>query len=355
MMVGYPFRFILDNLRRGINCSSAPFLVNYSLTLRCNLNCKYCGVSRLKNNYSEEELTYGDISVFLNDGILKKLDVVVITGGEPFLKEDLSDILLEFKRKTPARIFHITTNGFLTDRIIDTIRFLKSKGLAIDIKVSLDDLGEKHDSLRGKPGCFKKAVDTLEGLRSFFGKREIFIGINQTIFQDNYRSIPEVKKIARDLDVSYLGFLGLKQRALYSNSGENDYELVDLSQEAKEFIKSELIKKLPGKSNAINFSETMEQLIIRHYLKVQFNLLYDNVVSRHRCMNLFTHFRLNPNGDIITCSYDTEPLGNIKEESYSRILEKQITKAKLVAIKNCGRCCLGCEVTPSWVSSLCFS
>ncbi|MHB8155109.1 MAG: radical SAM protein [Candidatus Omnitrophota bacterium] len=353
-MVNYPLRFIADNLRRSLNIASAPFLVNYSLTLRCNLNCKYCGVSELKHNYAQEELTSSEISTFLDDRELKKLDVIVITGGEPFLKEDFTQILLEFKKKTSARIFHITTNGFLTERIIESVRFLKSKGLLIDIKVSIDDIDEKHDRLRGKVGSFRNAITSLEKLRGIFKKKEIFIGINQTIYQDNYQSITEVKKIAKSLNVAYLGFVGLKQRALYSNTQASDYSLVDLSQAARQFVRAELARGYPGITKIKSFSELIENAVIWHYTKVQCNLLYNNQSERgrRRCMNLFSHFRLNPNGDILTCSYDIEPLGNIRKESYSRILKKQRTKTKLSQVKSCGKCWLGCEVTPSWVSSL---
>ena len=355
-MLNYPLRFISDNLRRSLNIASAPFLVNYSLTLRCNLNCKYCGVSQLENNYAQEELTASEISTFLDDRELKKLDVIVITGGEPFLKEDFTQILLEFKKKTSARIFHITTNGFLPERIIESVRFLKSKGLLINIKVSIDDIDEKHDRLRGKVGSFRNAITSLEKLRGIFNKKEIFIGINQTIYQDNYQSILEVKKIAKNLNVAYLGFVGLKQRALYANSQESNYSLVDLSQAARQFVRAELVRGYPGITKIKSFSELIENAVIQHYSKVQCNLLYNDQAERkrRRCMNLFSHFRLNPNGDILTCSYDIEPLGNIREENYSRILKKQRVKTKLSQVKSCGKCWLGCEVTPSWVSSLCL-
>ncbi|MDD5560777.1 MAG: radical SAM protein [Candidatus Omnitrophica bacterium] len=356
MMIQYPARFLLDNLRRVLNIPSAPFLVNYSLTFRCNLDCKYCGVSRLKDNYAKEELTSLEISGFLEDKKLSKLEAIIISGGEPFLKDDFEQILLEFKKKTNARLFHITTNGFLTDRIRDTLRFLKSKGLRFDIKVSIDDIDEKHDKLRGRGGSFRKAVDTLQKLRSVFKKEDIFIGVNQTIYEDNYQSIPEVKKIAHDFNAAYFGFVGLKQRALYSNNGRNDYSLVDLSQEAKEFVSEQLIKEdYPGKVKWNNSSAWIEKITINHYLRGQLNLLYNKNKMYHRCMNLFSHFRLNPNGDIVTCSYDTEALGNIRVESYSEILKKQKTKEKISKVKNCGACWLGCEITPSWVSSLCLA
>jgi len=350
-MIQYPVRFCLDNLRRAINIPSKPFLINYSLTFRCDFKCKHCGVWSLENNYAQEELSASEVSRFLDDKSLKKLAVIVITGGEPFLKEDLVEILLEFKKKTIARIFHITTNGFLTEKIIESVFFLKSRGVNLDLKISIDDIGLRHDELRGKDESFQKAVNTITRLRSAFGKKDLFIGINQTIYEENYKSIPKVKKLACELGVVYFGFIGLKQRALYSNIGESDFGLTDLSNEAKVFISEELTKDYSKKILLNNFSETMERVVIKHYIKGQLKLLNDEMF-KHRCMNLFSHFRLNPNGDILTCSYDIDSLGNIKQECYSSILKKRKTITRLNKIKNCGKCWLGCEVTPSRVASL---
>ena len=350
-MIRYPLRFCLDNLRRAINIPSKPFLINYSLTFRCGFKCKHCGVWGLENDYAQEELRASEVSRFLGDKSLKQLGVIVITGGEPFLKDDFVEILLEFKQKTAARIFHITTNGFLTEKIIESVRFLKSRGVNLDLKISIDDIGLRHDELRDKEDSFKKAVNTITKLRSAFGKKDLFIGINQTIYEENYKSIPLVKKLACELEVAYFGFIGLKRRALYSNKKESDFGLTNLSNSAKLFISEELVNGYSGRMSLNNFSEIMESIVIKHYIKGQLDLL-NNKMLRHRCMNLFSHFRLNPNGDILTCSYDTDVLGNLRQESYSSILKKPKSLAKLNKVKNCGKCWLGCEVTPSRAASL---
>lgn len=352
MLAFYPFRFLLSNINRCFNVPSDPFLINYSVTFRCNLDCKYCGVSKMKKDSAGKELTYKDISIFLKDNKLKKLDAIVISGGEPFLKEDLIEILLEFKKNISPRIFHITTNGYLTDKITGSMEFLKKKGLNIDLKVSIDDIAHKHDLLRGRENSFKNAVATIDKLRNMFTRRQLFIGINQTIFEDNYKSIPGVKKLAKNLNVSYRGFVGFKKRPLYSDSIDTDYALVDLSNEAKECIRHELKNsyiRIRGLSSYLGF---MDEVIIEHYIKGQINMLNNTNMNKHKCMNIFTHFRLNPNGDIITCSYDLDILGNIKENSYASILRKEIVAKKIKKIKECGKCWLGCEVSPNWVSSL---
>lgn len=352
MLITYPLRFLRSNVRRSFNVQSQPFLLNYSITLRCNLDCKYCGVSRLKNNYAAQELDKDDISFFLRDKALKRLRVIVISGGEPFLKEDFNDILLEFQKKVSPEVFHITTNGFLTERIVDSVRFLKKGGLNLEIKVSIDDIKGGQDYLRNKRGSFDKAVETIQKLRSNFRAKELTIGINQTLFEENYKSIREVRKLAESLAVCYIGFVGLKERPLYTGIKGSSYGLVDLSSGAKKQITDEL-KSVYGRwSYFRNNSRFTEEVIIKHYIRGQIKMIEGKLLKPHKCMSLFTHFRLNPNGDIIACSYDLDILGNIRRESYSSIMRKPQVKEKLREIKSCGKCWLGCEVSPSWVSSL---
>jgi MoaA/NifB/PqqE/SkfB family radical SAM enzyme len=197
------------------------------------------------------------------------------------------------------------------------------------------------------------AIRTMDRLRSLIRNKGMFLGINQTVYADNFKSIPEVKKIAAEFGAEYLGFVGLKNRPLFSDSGDCDFSLVDLDREARDFVVEELGNCRRKHVFSGGLSNCLETLIIGHYVRGQLDLLRNRLI-RHRCMNLFTHFRLNPNGDIMTCSYDTEVLGNIRLDSYSGIMAKQTTKKKLRKVKSCGKCWLGCEVSPSWVSSLCL-
>jgi MoaA/NifB/PqqE/SkfB family radical SAM enzyme len=327
--------------------------LNYSITFRCNLDCKYCGVSRLKDNLASEELGPKEVTAFLRDKKLKKLRVIVISGGEPFLKDDLDEILLAFKKNSSSRIFHITTNGFLTERIVESLKFLKKNGLKVNIKISIDDIGEKHDILRNRKGSFERAVNTIQRLRERFSARELLIGINHTLFEENYNSIPEVRRLAEGLGVIYRGFVGLKERPLYSAALKKDYGLVDLSPRARGYLKGALKESYKKHFSLHSYLDILEDITIRHYIKGQLKMLEASTPPRHKCMCLFTHFRMNPNGDVITCSYDLDLIGNIKNDTYSGLFTKKAAGDKLKAVKKCGRCWLGCEVSPNWVSCLC--
>ncbi len=349
-MASYLFRFLRANVRRGLNRPSRPFLVNYAVTFRCNLACKHCGAWRSPAEKNHEELREKDIRNMLEDNMLHNIDAVVITGGEPFLKEDLTEILLAFHSRIKPRIFHITTNGYATEDIVGKIMLLKKRGVSLDLKVSIDGMSTTHDALRGKEGSFSRAVDTLRRLRSRFSRKKLFLAVNQTVFPENVHEIPRVKKLADDLDVDYRGFVGLKEGGIE----RADYGLIEFSAPVRDYIRQNLTTDILslGVKGSGSWRHILERIILAHYLKGQMNVLQTGRMPQHRCMNLFTHFRLHPNGDIITCSYDTEVLGNVKRESYSDILNKPIAKNKLRKVVHCGKCWLGCEVSPNWVSSL---
>lgn len=116
MLIHYPFRFLKDNIKRGLNIPSSPFLLNYSVTFRCILDCKYCGVARLNNNLGDEELTAQDVSAFLKDRMLKKLKVIVISGGEPFLKTILPRFYWSLRSWFPRIFFILPQMAFLPIR-----------------------------------------------------------------------------------------------------------------------------------------------------------------------------------------------------------------------------------------------
>ena len=94
MIVHYPFRFINANLKRFQNKPSKPFLLNYSVTFRCNCACTMCGCAHNDLIAPEDELLPVHIDNMMQDPFLSDLHFVALSGGEPFLREDIDQIVL---------------------------------------------------------------------------------------------------------------------------------------------------------------------------------------------------------------------------------------------------------------------
>jgi radical SAM protein with 4Fe4S-binding SPASM domain len=135
----------------------------YFVTNRCNCKCKFCFFWK-ELNKQKDELKLHEIKK-----IIKSMDPVlflVLTGGEPFLREDLPEIVQEFYKNKKAKIILIPTNGLATEKIVNsTKRILETcKGINLIINMSIDDIGDKHDNVRNVKGLFKKLKKTHDEL-----------------------------------------------------------------------------------------------------------------------------------------------------------------------------------------------
>ena len=94
-----------------------------------------------------------------------------LSGGEPFLREDLADIIKLFHDHNGVRVINLPTNGLLTDRILaQTERILEScPRLTVHLNSSLDGPGGIHDANRGVPGNFEATIRTMRLVKERFG------------------------------------------------------------------------------------------------------------------------------------------------------------------------------------------
>ncbi|HUT98113.1 MAG TPA: radical SAM protein [bacterium] len=155
-----PARF----LGRFIEPAGLPLQLIVFVTGRCNCRCGHCfygrEVERAAPGPTLEE--FGKIA--RSSGPLLWLS---LTGGEPFLREDLPEITRLFVAHAGLRNLTLPTNGLATDRILEsTERILRlHPRLQVVVYLSLDGPREVHDALRGVDGCFDRALETWRGLK----------------------------------------------------------------------------------------------------------------------------------------------------------------------------------------------
>jgi MoaA/NifB/PqqE/SkfB family radical SAM enzyme len=89
------------------------------------------------------------------------------TGGEPYLRRDLAEIVRIFHRNNHAANVGIPTNGSLTGRVVETTRDMLDTcpGVDLHVDVSIDGIGKRHDEIRQFSGLFDRAVRTYQELR----------------------------------------------------------------------------------------------------------------------------------------------------------------------------------------------
>ena len=122
------------------------------LTYRCPMRCQMCNIWKNPTN-RQEEIKAADLKT------LPQLKFINLTGGEPFIREDLDEIVEECYRHTPRIV--ISTSGWFEDRVVA----LAKKFPNIGIRISIEGLSQKNDELRGHAGGFDKGLRTLLTLK----------------------------------------------------------------------------------------------------------------------------------------------------------------------------------------------
>ena len=165
-----------------------PMNLTLSVTYKCNSRCKTCNVYER----NVEEFTFEEWQkVFKKIG--KAPFWVTISGGEPFLRKDLPDIIKSLYDICRPSIINIPTNGLLNIKIPETVKEITEhcKKSQIVINVSIDDIDEKNDEIRGIKGSYEKAVSTFTSLK-FLNIQNLSVGIHTVISKFNVKRIPEI-------------------------------------------------------------------------------------------------------------------------------------------------------------------
>ncbi len=169
-----------------------PFPLNaqIELTARCNLQCRFCGITQNKELYKDREMTTEEIKRIVDQLVDLKITTISVTGGEPLLRKDCGEIISYIKKQ--GCIAALATNGW----------FLKERFLSGDlddleyVMVSIDSVDPaRHDKYRGAKGSWERAVEGIKEAR----KRHISPIISSVITPENFHEMEGLAKLAREL------------------------------------------------------------------------------------------------------------------------------------------------------------
>lgn len=157
------------------------------LTYRCPMRCTMC---HIWDNPTErlKEITPDEIA------LLPQVKFINLTGGEPFVREDLEDVLRVCFTKAPRVV--ISTSGWHEERIIE----IAKKFPRIGIRISIEGLSCKNDELRGRAGGFDKGLRTLLTLREM-GLKDI--GFGCTVSNNNSADMLSLYRLSRELKLEF--------------------------------------------------------------------------------------------------------------------------------------------------------
>jgi 12,18-didecarboxysiroheme deacetylase len=191
-------------------------VVVWNVTRRCNLKCIHC-YAHAKDKAFKNELSTDEGKALLDDLAQFGVPVILFSGGEPFVREDLPELARYAVERGMRAV--VSTNGTLITR--ERARIFKEIGLSY-VGISLDGMEEVNDRFRGVKGAFQGA---LEGIRNS-QEAGIKVGLRFTINKLNVGEIPGIFDLVEELDVPRICFYHL----VYAGRGSKLIE-EDLSHE----------------------------------------------------------------------------------------------------------------------------
>lgn len=171
-----------------------PPIMIFSITNRCNLQCKGCYAQTLRPSINEEmsEEKLGDIVTEAKD---LGISFIVVAGGEPFLRQEILDITKDF----PEIIFLVFTNGLLMN---DGLLMKLKKQKNVIPLISLEGCEEETDEYRGK-GVYARLKRVITRTR----RGNIFFGTSLTMTRSNYATLTDYEFIKNLVDAGCKFFI----------------------------------------------------------------------------------------------------------------------------------------------------
>lgn len=295
------------------------------VTMACNLRCKHC--YSIAGKKLENELSFKEIKRAIDE--LKQLGTIRIffTGGEPFMRPDILDILNYTDKNGFA--MYISTNGTLID--LHTINYLRALKHLRTFQVSIDGLRKTHDSIRGVKGTFDKAINTIK-----LAKRKLKntkITIISTLMKENASEMDKLLRLAIKLGVDNFGIVTLYP---IKRSGE----VTDVSSLEKYKIFKKLSEIYIKENPKVNIGLLVPPAIIPQPLtELEYGGGY--VCSFPSLLGIGANGEVAPCDGLLSCKELI--LGNVREKSLNEIwnhpLMKKLRKIKPEDIEGVCRKC----------------
>lgn len=281
------------------------------VTYRCNAHCTMC--SRYKApSKPEEEISVETIKK------LPRMYFTNITGGEPFLRTDLRDIVSALYEKSDRIV--ISTNGYLTDRIINLCKAFPQVG----IRISIEGLEQTNNEIRGLEDGFRRGVETLKKLREM-GMRDV--GFGMTVQDKNAPELVSLYRLANEYDMEFA------TAALHNSFYfvENNNIIHDRPMVARCF--EALVNELLNSNSPKKWFRAYFNHGLINYIYGQKRLL--------SCDMSFDTFFLDPYGDVMPCNgtREKEVMGNLNRQDWDELWNSPEAESVRRRVRSCTRNC----------------
>lgn len=284
------------------------------LTYRCPMRCQMCNIWQNPTN-PKEELKASDLRS------LPKLKFINLTGGEPFVREDIEEIVEECYRHTDRIV--ISTSGYFEDRVIA----LAEKFPNIGIRISIEGLSQKNDELRGRQGGFDRGLRTLLTLKRM-GVKDI--GFGCTVSNHNSKDMLALYKLSLELGLEFA--TAAFHNSYYFHKDDNHItNTQEVCSDFEQLIEWQLAENSP-----------------KSWFRAFFNMGLINYIEGGRrmlpCEAGSANFFIDPWGEVFPCNgmeshLWKESMGNIHNDDFMTIWNSPQAEKVRAMVRKCPKNC----------------
>ena len=281
------------------------------VTYRCNARCSMCNRYKCPST-PEEEISVETIKK------LPEMYFTNITGGEPFIRTDLKEIVRELYKKSDRIV--ISTNGFFTDRIVELCKEFPNIG----IRISIEGLEETNNKIRGLDDGFNRGYTTLQKLVEM-GMKDV--GFGMTVQDANAKDLVPLYELSNKMNMEFA-----------TASLHNSFYFV----EAKNIINDR-------PAVAAEFENLVNELLKSNQPKKWFRAYFNHglinyIYGQKRllpCDMAFDTFFIDPYGDVMPCNgtKEKEVMGNLNEQSWDELWNSEQAEKVRKKVRCCDRQC----------------
>jgi heme b synthase len=316
-------------------------MIAWEITRSCNLSCLHCRASAEHGPY-EGELTTEECFQFIDEIASFSKPVLILTGGEPLLREDIFEIAFYGTHKGLRVVMAV--NGTL----LDSQKATAAKEAGIQrVSISLDGATpDSHDRFRGVVGAY---AGVIEGI-TYLKEAGLQFQINTTVTKSNLGEIEDIFQLAIQLGaVAHHIFLlvptGRGRELAHEEVTPEEYE-----QTLRWFAEQEKKVSIQLKATC---APQYYRIIHQHVGGIELKKQGDGLHTFTRgCLGGISFCFLSHRGDVQPCGYLEVIGGNIREKPFQEIWEGAEVFGHLRDVTNlmgkCGECefrmvCGGCR------------
>jgi len=343
--------------RRGWAAPINPLTLTFSVTAACQGQCKTC---RIGETYrADPSLVERNLSLDEIDRAFRSLGSVYflnISGGEPFLRDDLAEIIRLGCVHLKPRLIHIPTNAISPPRvaegvvrILDAMDAHAAPSVPLTVKPSIDGVGEAHERIRGVQGNFASLEKTIHALLEIRRTRpRLHVDLGTVISTFNIDALEEVEDWVHARGVESYRHEIAEQRAEFHNLGDPITPAPEAYAALTRRFREKILGNIRGKALLTRMTEAVRL--------VYYDLAVDILKQRRQvtpCYGGLSNIHMNYDGEVWPCCVlgGEQSFGNVRDwdcDMQAVLRSEQARRAR--AYIAAGAC--ACPLANQWLNNI---